>query len=43
MTWAIHVSLEPTWFEPADLGDHHPFVVYAMYDAMVKPLPGKGK
>ena len=42
MTWAIHVSLAPTWFEPAETsGIITPFVVlYAMHDAMVKPLPG---
>jgi peptide/nickel transport system substrate-binding protein len=42
LTWAIHVSLAPTWFEPAETsGIITPFVVlYAMHDAMVKPLPG---
>ena len=45
MTRAIHVSLAPTWFEPEEAsGIITPFVVlYAMHDAMVKPLPGKGK
>jgi peptide/nickel transport system substrate-binding protein len=43
LTWAIHVSLAPTWFDPADtLGIITPFMVlYALHDAMVKPMPDK--
>ncbi len=43
LTWAIHVSLAPTWFDPAEtLGIITPFMVlYALHDAMVKPMPGK--
>jgi peptide/nickel transport system substrate-binding protein len=42
LTWAIHVSLAPAWFDPADtLGLITPFMVlYALHDAMVKPMPG---
>ena len=42
MTWATHFSLAPTWFDPAETsGIITPFVVlYAMHDAMLKPLPG---
>jgi peptide/nickel transport system substrate-binding protein len=42
LKWAIHVSLAPTWFDPADtLGLITPFMVlYALHDAMVKPMPG---
>jgi len=42
MTWATHFSLAPTWFDPAETsGIITPFVVlYALHDAMVKPLPG---
>jgi peptide/nickel transport system substrate-binding protein len=42
LTWAIHVSLAPSWFDPADtLGIITPFMVlYALHDAMVKPMPG---
>jgi peptide/nickel transport system substrate-binding protein len=42
LTWAIPVSLAPSWFDPADtLGIITPFMVlYALQDAMVKPLPG---
>src|SRR5258705_11925271 len=42
-TWAVHVSLAPTWFDPAETpGIITPFLVfYAMHDALVKPMPGK--
>src|SRR5499427_3908665 len=42
LTWAIHVSLAPTWFDPAETqGIITPFMVlYALHDAMVKPMPG---
>ena len=42
MTWAVHFALAPTWFDPAETsGIITPFVVlYALHDAMVKPLPG---
>src|SRR5438552_1724125 len=42
MTWAVPFSLAPTWFDPAETsGIITPFVVlYALHDAMVKPLPG---
>ena len=43
LTWGIHVSLAPTWFDPADTqGTITPFMVlYALHDAMVKPMPGQ--
>ena len=42
VTWGIHISLAPTWFDPAETpGIVTPFMVlYALHDAMVKPLPG---
>jgi peptide/nickel transport system substrate-binding protein len=42
MTWAAHISLAPTWFDPAETsGIITPFmVIYALHDAMVKPMPG---
>src|SRR5215510_109963 len=42
MTWAVHISLAPTWFDPAETsGIITPFMVlYALHDAMLKPLPG---
>jgi peptide/nickel transport system substrate-binding protein len=43
LTYGIHVSLAPTWFDPAETsGIITPFMVlYALHDAMVKPMPGK--
>ena len=43
LTWGVHVSLAPVWFDPADtLGIITPFMVlYALHDAMVKPMPGQ--
>src|SRR5438477_3632826 len=42
MTWAVHISLAPTWFDPAETsGIITPFMVlFALHDAVVKPLPG---
>src|SRR5690349_20702089 len=43
LTWAAHVSLAPTWFDPAETsGIITPYMVlYALHDALVKPMPGK--
>ena len=43
LTWGIHVSLAPAWFDPAETsGLITPFMVlYALQDALVKPMPGK--
>jgi peptide/nickel transport system substrate-binding protein len=45
LTYGVHVSLAPTWFDPADTqGIITPFMVlYALHDAMVKPMPGKAE
>src|SRR2546427_11662981 len=42
MIWAVHVSLAPTWFDPAETsGSITSFMIlYALHDAMVKPMPG---
>src|SRR5262249_20748009 len=42
LTWGVHVSLAPTWFDPAEMpGIITPYMVYyALHDAMVKPMPG---
>jgi peptide/nickel transport system substrate-binding protein len=42
LTWAVHVSLAPTWFDPAETaGIITPFMfLYAMHDALVKSMPG---
>jgi peptide/nickel transport system substrate-binding protein len=44
LTWGIHVSLAPTWFDPGEAsGIITPFMVlYALHDALVKPMPGPG-
>src|SRR6202022_2854204 len=43
LTWGIHVSLAPAWFDPAETsGLITPFMVlYALQDALVKPMPDK--
>jgi peptide/nickel transport system substrate-binding protein len=42
MTWGVHISLAPTWFDPAEtLGIITPFMVmYALHDALAKAMPG---
>jgi peptide/nickel transport system substrate-binding protein len=42
MRWALYVTLSPQWFDPAEvIGVLTPFwVMYAMHDAVVKPMPG---
>jgi len=42
MTWAVHVSLAPTWLDPAETpGLITPFMIlYAVHDGLVKPMPG---
>jgi peptide/nickel transport system substrate-binding protein len=42
LTWAVHISLAPTWFDPAETPSLvTPFMVlYAMHDALVKFAPG---
>jgi peptide/nickel transport system substrate-binding protein len=43
ITWAVHFTLAPTLFEPAETpGLITPFMMlYALHDAMLKPMPGK--
>jgi peptide/nickel transport system substrate-binding protein len=43
LTVGVHISLAPTWFDPAETaGIITPFMVlYALHDAMVKPMPGQ--
>ncbi len=45
VTWAVHVSLAPTWFDPAETsGIITPWMVlYALHDGVVKPMPGNSK
>ena len=42
VTWAVHISLAPTWFDPAETPSViTPFMVlYALHEAVVKPMPG---
>jgi peptide/nickel transport system substrate-binding protein len=42
MTWALHFSPTPTWFDPAETsGATTPYIVlYALHDAMIRPSPG---
>ena len=42
MTWGVHISLAPTWFDPAETqGLITPFMImYAIHDAMAKSMPG---
>lgn len=41
MTWGVHVTLAPTWFDPAETpGIITPFMfLYALHDALLKPMP----
>src|SRR6266478_4658274 len=42
LTWGVHVSLAPTWFDPAETSGITNFMVlYALHDALVKPMPGQ--
>jgi ABC-type transport system substrate-binding protein len=42
MRWALHVTLAARWLDPAETEAFStPFMVmYALHDAMVKPMPG---
>jgi peptide/nickel transport system substrate-binding protein len=41
MTWAMHITLAPTWFDPGEaLALATPYMcLYALHDALVKPMP----
>ncbi|HTI81341.1 MAG TPA: ABC transporter substrate-binding protein [Acetobacteraceae bacterium] len=43
LTFAVHISLAPTWFDPAETPSLvTPYMLYyAMHDAMLKPMPGE--
>src|SRR5580704_18571462 len=43
LTYGIHVSMAPTWFDPAETqGIITPFMVlYALHDGLMKPMPGQ--
>src|SRR4051794_22537235 len=44
MRWALYVTVAPAWFDPGEsvVGVLTPFwVLYALHDALVKPMPGQ--
>ena len=43
LTYGVHVSLPPAWFDPAETtGIITPFMIlYAMHDGLVKAMPGQ--
>jgi peptide/nickel transport system substrate-binding protein len=42
MTWGVHTTLVPTYFDPAEtiIGTSY-MMLYGLHDALVKPLPGQ--
>jgi peptide/nickel transport system substrate-binding protein len=42
MRWALYITISPAYFDPAEaVGQLTPFwFLYAMHDALVKPMPG---
>ncbi|HXH83749.1 MAG TPA: ABC transporter substrate-binding protein [Candidatus Tectomicrobia bacterium] len=42
LTWGVHVTLAPTWFDPAETpGIITPFMIlYALHDGIAKAMPG---
>jgi peptide/nickel transport system substrate-binding protein len=43
LTWGVHTTLAPTWFDPAETsGIVTPYMVmYALHDGMLKPMPNQ--
>ena len=42
MTWGVHTTLVPAYFDPAEtLAGTTFMVLYGLHDALVKPMPGK--
>jgi peptide/nickel transport system substrate-binding protein len=43
LVYAMHVTIAPSWFDPAELpAQITPFgILYAIHDAVVRPLPGE--
>ena len=43
MVFALHVTISPSWFDPAETpAQITPFgILYALHDAIVRPLPGE--
>ena len=42
LTWGVHISLAPTWFDPGEMPSLiTPYMVmYALHDSLVKVMPG---
>src|SRR5438270_1008572 len=41
MRWALYVTVSPVWFDPGEFQGLTAFwVLYAIHDALVKPMPG---
>ena len=43
MRWALYVTFPPAWLDPAEVAvaGVTPFwVIYALHDALLKPMPG---
>jgi peptide/nickel transport system substrate-binding protein len=43
MRWALYVTMSPAWFDPGEVGLTGLsafWVLYALHDALVKPMPG---
>jgi len=44
ITWAVHTTLVPTYFDPAETTIITSFMVlYALHDGLVKPMPGAAR
>ena len=43
VTWGVHVSITPTWFDPAETSATIAsyMILYALHDALVKAMPGQ--
>ncbi len=42
ITWAVHTTLVPTYFDPAETTIITSFMVlYALHDGVVKPMPAR--
>src|SRR5215470_18471109 len=43
MTWGLHFSPTPTWFDPAEMSATTASynTLYAVHDAMIRPSPGQ--
>jgi peptide/nickel transport system substrate-binding protein len=41
LTYGVHVSLAPSWFDPGEAATISPYMlIYALHDALLKAMPG---